>query len=74
MYAKLRKFIEIQTKLPKILDKTAKEYAKTLIKQNGRNAIFTTIEKTKEMKKEIKEKIKNAENIISKEEIKHYNR
>jgi IS605 OrfB family transposase len=71
MYAKIGKFINIQTKLPKILNKTAKEYAKTLVKQNGRNAIFTTIEKTKEMKKEIKEKIKKTENIVSKEAIKH---
>jgi IS605 OrfB family transposase len=71
MYAKLGKFIEIQTKLPKILDKTAKEYTEQLVNQNGRNAIFTTIEKAKEMKKEIKEKIKNAENIVSKEAIKH---
>jgi IS605 OrfB family transposase len=71
IYAKLGKFIDIQTKLPKILDKTAKEYAKTLVKQNGRNAIFTSIEKAKEMKKEIKEKIKNAKNIVSKEAIKH---
>jgi DNA anti-recombination protein RmuC len=71
MYAKLEKFIDIQTKLPKNLQKTAKEYAKTLVKQNGRNAIFTNIEKTKEMKKEIKEKIKKSENIVSKEAIKH---
>jgi len=71
MYAKLRKFIDIQTKLPKILDKTAKEYAERLVKQNGRNAIFTSIEKTKEMKKEIKEKIEKSKNIVSKEAIKH---
>jgi len=71
IYAKIGKFIEIQTKLPKILDKTAKEYAERLVKQNGRNAIFTSIKKAKEMKKEIKEKIKNAENIVSKEAIKH---
>jgi IS605 OrfB family transposase len=71
MYAKLGKFIDIQIKLPKILNKTAKEYAKTLIKQNGRDAIFTSIEKAKEMKKEIKEKIKNAKNIVSKEAINH---
>jgi hypothetical protein len=42
-----------------------------LIKRNGRNAIFTTIEKAKEMKNVIKEKIKRAENIVSKEAIKH---
>jgi len=71
MYAKLEKFINIQTKLPKNLQKTAKEYAEQLIKQNGRDAIFTTIEKTKEMKNEIKEKIKKSENIISKEAINH---
>jgi IS605 OrfB family transposase len=71
MFARLGKFIKIQTRLPKNLQKTAKEYAETLIKQNGRNAIFTSIEKTKEMKKEIEEKIKNAENIVSKEAIKH---
>jgi len=55
----------------RIFKKTAKEYAEQLIKQNGRNAIFTTIEKTKEMKNEIKEKIKKLENIVSKEAIKH---
>jgi IS605 OrfB family transposase len=55
----------------RIFKKTAKEYAEQLIKQNGKDAIFTTIEKTKEMKKEIKEKIKNAENIVSKEAINH---
>jgi IS605 OrfB family transposase len=71
MFAKLGKFIEIQTRLPINLQKTVKEYAKQLIKQNGRNAIFTSIEKAKEMKNEIKEKIKNAENIVSKEAIKH---
>jgi IS605 OrfB family transposase len=71
MFTRLGKFIEIQTKLPKNLQKTAKEYAKTLIKQNSRNAIFTSIEKAKEMKKEIREKIKSAENIVSKEAIKH---
>jgi len=71
MYAKIGKFIDIKTKLPKNLQKTAKEYAKTLVKQNGRNAIFTTIEKAREMKNETKEKIKNAENIVSKEAIKH---
>jgi len=36
MYAKLGKFIDIQTRLPKNLQKTAKEYAKQLVKQNGR--------------------------------------
>jgi len=46
MYAKLEKFINIQTKLPKNLQKTAKEYAEQLIKQNGKDAIFTNIEKT----------------------------
>jgi IS605 OrfB family transposase len=71
MYAKLEKFIDIQTRLPKILDKTAREYAEQLIKQNGRDAIFTNIEKTKEMKNEIKEKIKKLENIVSKEAINH---
>jgi len=71
IYAKIGKFIEIQTKLPKNLQKTAREYAKTLVKQNGRNAIFTSIKKAKEMKKEIKEKIKKSENIVSKEAIKH---
>jgi IS605 OrfB family transposase len=71
MYAKLEKFIDIQTKLPKNLNRTAKEYAEQLIKQNGRDAIFTSIEKTKEMKKEIKEKIKKLENIVSKEAINH---
>jgi len=57
--------------LPKNLQKTAKEYAEQLIKQNGKDAIFTNIEKTKEMKNEIKEKIKKSENIVSKEAIKH---
>jgi len=71
MYAKIGKFIEIKTKLPKNLNKTAREYAEQLIKQNGRNAIFTTIEKAKEMKKEIKEKIEKSKNIVSKEAIKH---
>jgi len=71
MYAKIGKFIDIQTKLPKNLQKTAKEYAEQLIKQNGKDAIFTNIEKTKEMKNEIKEKIKKSENIVSKEAIKH---
>ena len=71
MYAKIGKFIDIQTKLPKNLQKTAKEYAEQLIKQNGKDAIFTNIEKTKEMKNEIKEKIKKSENIVSKEAINH---
>jgi len=71
IYAKIGKFIDIQTKLPKNLQKTAKEYAEQLIKQNGKDAIFTNIEKTKEMKNEIKEKIKKSENIVSKEAIKH---
>jgi IS605 OrfB family transposase len=71
MYARLGKFIDIQTKLPKILNKTAKEYAEQLVKQNGKDAIFTSIEKAKEMKKEIKEKIKKSENIVSKKAIKH---
>jgi|GEM_PF-4386089 len=70
MYAKIGKFIEIQTRLPKNLNKTAKEYAEQLIKQNG-NAIFTTIDKAKEMKKEIEEKIKKSENIVGKEAIEH---
>jgi IS605 OrfB family transposase len=71
MYAKLEKFIEIQTKLPKNLQKTAKEYAKQLVKQNGRDAIFTTIEKAKEMRNNIEEKIEKSKNIVSKEAIKH---
>jgi len=71
MYAKLGKFIEIKTKLPKNLQKTAREYAEQLVKQNGRNAIFTTIEKAKEIQNNIEEKIKKSENIISKEAIKH---
>ena len=71
IYAKIGKFINIQTKLPINLQKTAKEYAKTLIKQNSRNAIFTSIEKAKEMKNEIKEKIKKSKNIVSKEAIEH---
>jgi hypothetical protein len=71
MYAKIGKFINIQTKLPKNLNKTAKEYAKTLVKQNGRNAIFTNIEKTKEIRNNIEEKIEKSENIVSKEAIKH---
>jgi IS605 OrfB family transposase len=70
MYTKLGEFIDIQTKLPKNLQKTAKEYAEQLIKQNGRNAIFTSIEKAKEMKKKIEEKIKNAENIVDEKAIK----
>jgi len=48
IYAKIGKFIDIQTKLPINLRKTAKEYAKQLIKQNGKDAIFTTIDKAKE--------------------------
>jgi len=71
MYARLGGFIEIQTRLPKNLQKTAKEYAEQLIKQNGKDAIFTNIEKAKEMRNNIKEKIKNAENIVSKEAIKN---
>ena len=71
MFASLRKFIEIQTRLPKNLNKTAKEYAEKLIKQNGKNAIFTNIEKAKEMKKEIKEKIEKSKNIVSEKAIKH---
>jgi hypothetical protein len=42
-----------------------------LIKQNGRNAIFTTIEKAKEIQNNIEEKIKKSENIVSKEAIEH---
>jgi IS605 OrfB family transposase len=57
--------------LPKNLNKTAKEYAEQLIKQNSRNAIFTSIEKAKEMKKEIEEKIEKSKNIVSKEAIEH---
>jgi IS605 OrfB family transposase len=71
MYARLGKFVDIQTKLPKNLNKTAKEYAEQLIKQNSRNAIFTSIEKAKEMKKENKEKIEKSKNIVSKDTIKH---
>jgi len=71
IYAKIGKFIDIQTKLPINLQKTAKEYAEQLIKQNSRNAIFTSIEKAKEMKNEIKEKTKKSENIVSKEAIEH---
>jgi IS605 OrfB family transposase len=71
IYAKIGKFINIQTKLPINLQKTAKEYAKTLIKQNGKDAIFTSIEKAKEMKKENKEKIEKSKNIVSKDTIKH---
>jgi IS605 OrfB family transposase len=71
MYARLGKFVDIQTKLPKNLNKTAKEYAEQLIKQNSRNAIFTSIEKAKEMKKEIEEKIEKSKNIVSKEAIEH---
>jgi IS605 OrfB family transposase len=71
MYAKLGKFIDIKTKLPRNLQKTAREYAEQLVKQNGRNAIFTSIEKAKEMKNEIKEKIEKSKNIVSKEAIKH---
>jgi len=71
IYAKLGKFIEIQTRLPKNLQKTAKEYAEQLVKQNGKDAIFTTIEKAKEIRNNIKEKIEKSENIVSKEAIKH---
>jgi IS605 OrfB family transposase len=71
MYAKIGKFIDIQTKLPKNLQKTAKEYAEQLIKQNGKDAIFTTIEKAKEIRNNIEEKIEKSKNIVSKEAIKH---
>jgi len=71
MYAKLEKFIDIQTKLPKNLNKTAKEYAEQLVKQNGRDAIFTSIDKAKEMRNNIEEKIEKSKNIISEKAIEH---
>jgi len=40
MFASLRKFIEIQTRLPKNLNKTAKEYAEQLIKQKRRCNLY----------------------------------
>ncbi|MEM2668412.1 MAG: transposase [Candidatus Methanomethylicaceae archaeon] len=71
MYAKLERFIEIPTRLPESLKKTAKEYAETLVKQNGKHCIFTNSKKAKEIKEDIEKKIKNAENIVSKKAIKH---
>jgi IS605 OrfB family transposase len=71
MYARLGKFVDIQTKLPRNLNRTTKEYAETLVKQNGKDAIFTSIEKAKEMRNNIEEKIEKSENIVSKEAIKN---
>ncbi|MEM3406855.1 MAG: hypothetical protein QXM07_04305, partial [Nitrososphaerota archaeon] len=74
MYAKLERFIKIPTKLPENLKKTAKEYAETLVKQNGKHCIFADSKKAKEIKEDIEKKIKNAENIVSKKAIKHLER
>ncbi|MEM2083660.1 MAG: hypothetical protein QXV10_04015, partial [Nitrososphaerota archaeon] len=71
MYAKLERFIKIPTKLPENLKKTAKEYAETLVKQNGKHCIFADSKKAKEIKEDIEKKIKNAKNIVSKKAIKH---
>ncbi|MEM2633798.1 MAG: zinc ribbon domain-containing protein [Nitrososphaerota archaeon] len=70
MYAKLKRFIEIPTRLPENL-KTAKEYAKQLVKQNGKHCIFTNSKKVKEIKENIEKKIENAEKIVSEKAIKH---
>ncbi|MEM1574740.1 MAG: zinc ribbon domain-containing protein [Nitrososphaerota archaeon] len=71
MYAKIERFIEIPTRLPENLKKTAKEYAEQLVKQNGKHCIFADSKKAKEIKEDIEKKIKNAENIVSKKAIKH---
>lgn len=70
MFVKLGRFLNIQTRLPKNLQKTSKEYAENLIKRFG-NAIFITKEKAIEMKKEIKNKIEKSKNIVSEKAIKH---
>ncbi|MEM2495176.1 MAG: transposase [Nitrososphaerota archaeon] len=71
MYAKIERFIEIPTRLPENLKKTAKEYAEQLVKQNGKHRIFADSKKAKEIKEDIEKKIKNAEKIVSEKAIKH---
>ncbi|MEM2264985.1 MAG: hypothetical protein QXX03_07350, partial [Nitrososphaerota archaeon] len=71
IFAKLERFVEIPTRLPENLKKTAKEYAEQLVKQNGKHCIFANSKKTKEIKEDIEKKIENAENIVSKKAIKH---
>ncbi|MFH7859489.1 MAG: hypothetical protein QXR03_00620 [Candidatus Aenigmatarchaeota archaeon] len=56
MYAKIERFVEIPTRLPENLKKTAKEYAEQLVKQNGKQCIFTDLKKLMKLKKILKEK------------------
>ncbi|MEM3508505.1 MAG: zinc ribbon domain-containing protein [Nitrososphaerota archaeon] len=71
MYAKIERFVEIPTRLPENLKKTAKEYAEQLVKQNGKQCIFTDFKKADEIKENIERKIERTKNIVSEKAIKH---